>query len=151
MECGCDAVTALAWVKSFDLLQEIDSKSMQRASQREANVTDSAKQRRRVVLVPSSCIQAIRLLHCCVEDGDRVVHEPMVAQLYTGETFMVPQAADIKWTSRVRGISMQVISLQLFAFDYTAHLTLPSAWMVRLAIDSCSLCHGRSCGICCRS
>jgi hypothetical protein len=152
MECGCDAVTALAWVKSFDLLQEIDSKPMRRASQQEPSVTDPSKQRRQVLLVSSSCIQAIRLLHCCVEDGDRVVHEPMVAQLYTGETFMVPQAADIKWTSRVRGISMQVISLQCCrSFDYTAHLTLPLAWMVRLAIDSCSLYHGRSFGICCCS
>jgi hypothetical protein len=154
MECGCDAVTALAWVKSFDLLQEIDIKPMRRASQREASVTDSSKQRRQVVLVSSSCIQAIqaqRLLHCCVEDGDRVVHEPMVAQLYTGEPFMLPQAADIKWTSRVLGISMQVISLELFAFNYAALLTLPPAWVVRLAIDSCSICHGRSYGNFCRS
>lgn len=115
MECGCDAEASFAWIKTFDLLQEIDKKPKRRASQREADISDISRHRRQVVLVSSSCVQAshaLQVFRQCMEERCNVVHKPIVAQLYASEVFSSPQLVDIKWTSRVRGVSMQVHSLQ---------------------------------------
>jgi hypothetical protein len=111
MECGCDALAAHAWFKSFDLFHQ---PATRRTSQQELSPTTNSSKRRQAMVVSPSCriaLQAMQLLVHCSENGGNVVHPPIVAQLYSTEDFSAPQHTDIAWTSRVRGVTMQVASV----------------------------------------
>ena len=115
MECGCDALAAHAWFKSFDLLhQPLFAPPARRASQDLSPTANSFKRRQAMVVAASSrsALQALQVLVQCSENGGNIVHPPIVAQLYSTEDFAAPQHADVAWTRRVRGVSLQVASLE---------------------------------------
>jgi hypothetical protein len=133
MECGGDAVAAHAWLKSFDLMQQYDfprphdSKRMS-----PANRGSSAKDRRSAMVVAYSTMSAIQgmgILTNCVQNVGNAVHRPAVAQLHASEVFATPQASDIRWTARVRGVAMQVRRLWPLP-SQCATVTLLAAWVV---------------------
>lgn len=112
MECGCDALAAHAWFKSFDLLHLSPAR---RLSQMDLSPTKNSFKRRQAMVMSASCrsaLQALQVLVQCSENGGNIVHPPIVAQLYSTEDFAAPQQTDISWTRRVRGVSLQVASLR---------------------------------------
>ena len=145
MECGGDAVAAHAWLKSFDLMQQSDfprphdSKRMSpnRGSSHDSkrmspNRGSSATDRRSAMVVSYSTMSAIQgmgILMNCVQNVGNVVHRPAVAQLHASEVFATPQASDIRWTGRVRGVAMQVGRLWPLP-SQCATVTLLAAWVV---------------------
>jgi hypothetical protein len=114
MECGCDAVAALAWLKSFDLDLEQAVMPKSHDSRTQSSVSSSGRNSpntRRSVLVHSysvaSLMQGLRLLTRCLQEKGNYVEVPAIAQLHASEVFATPRVSDIKWTSRVRGVCMQ--------------------------------------------
>jgi hypothetical protein len=110
MECGCDALAAHAWFKSFDLLHQPPAR---RASQQDLSPTANSFKRRQAMVISASCrsaLQALQVLVQCSQNGGNMVHPPIVAQLYSTEDFAAPQQTDVAWTRRVRGVSLQVAS-----------------------------------------
>jgi hypothetical protein len=115
MECGCNANVALDWLRSFDLLQQVQlpqrRKSVQEFSAKKNQRDDISPRRRQAIVGSSSCssaLQAIKLIEQCLEYGGNTVHRPAVAHSHAAEHFSSPAIADVKWTCRVRGVSMQV-------------------------------------------
>jgi hypothetical protein len=133
MECGGDAVAAHAWLKSFDLMQQSDFPRPNDSKRKSPeNRGSSAKDRRSAMVVPYSTMTAIQgmgILMNCVQNVGNVVHRPAVAQLHASEVFATPQASDIRWTARVRGVAMQVRRLRPL-LSHCATVTLLAAWVV---------------------
>ena len=122
MECGCDAVAAKAWFSSFDVMHKAHSPKRQAMAEVSSNAAVSVRvssgtKRRAMVPMSSSTAasvaESLKLLGRCIEECGNFSHGPMVAQLYTSESFASPPLSDIKWTSRVRGVSMQVTAAYL--------------------------------------
>ena len=116
MECGCNAVAAKAWFTSFDLMQNSSSPKRHSLVELSPGVSikvksDTGTRRQAIIPVSSTAAaasQALKLLGFCIEECGDFVHSPMVAQLHMCEPFASPPMSGIKWTSRVRGVSMQV-------------------------------------------
>jgi hypothetical protein len=130
VECGCDASAALMWIKTFDSnISEIPEACSH--PQAPTNRRSSTGRRSNLVLSQSivSLSQGLGILSHCVHDFGNFVHEPAVAQLHASEVFTVPQISDIKWTSRVRGVSMQAKRRCILCFFVrTIHSYLQLGW-----------------------